>query len=716
MAYGVKYRFDFYSKINNLQNRIDILEDGFVGSVITLQSMGGTPITIKWDGGDFDKDVSIIASEAVLEFVQTDDFDIDTFFSNTDLKYKVNHYVNSVLNWTGFLQTDDLQQPFLDPPNIFTVRAVDGLSFLKTVNLQDENGDGIWGLEKIMYFCQRCLVKSGHELQINNWINIFPYQFYGSGSFFSREFNPNIDPFNLASVHGQSFMTGVDQWDNCYNVLSKIMFAFGARCFQWEGEWHFVRNEDYIYYNDLLSSSTWNFDGTFPTTSIWEKDFSVEIGKTGELRQVNKSVSEGRRRPAKSTKLTYIFNQWPELIRNSRFYEGTLQVLLSTPTRAVYTLEHWTNSRISGGVVSAIASAYSGFEQSGLVITDSYLFIVKPSGSTTDKTMSTPFPVIANDRLQFSFRTSQTSGTTGAGTSPSVYLYIRTSSTAVYWLGKDGKWTAGTYNKTTEATTNAKLLGYTYTSTDNPQDWFDFSVDSEAFPATGDLYIEFWSDGIRGGAGVDEVRHKDIVITLIPFVYNSVTASGQFDLLEQSANIIDRYDETIEICNVPTPTSQGWIGGEVANVLTAFETWCHHQIDEEIPFIRIINTGVFRSLYRAYYTLDGSFVGLTWDDAGTGRQIGLINSFYVTGSNKRYIASSMEIDYKNEIVNTQLIELFEKDGTDDTADADTKQFRYLDARDTFQQPPVQKKRTFWQKLQANLDKGALPFIISLFKK
>lgn len=712
MAYGVKYRFDFYSKISNTLNRIDILEDAYVGDITILTEMGSSPITIKWDGGEFEKNSSIVASEAVLQFVQTSTFDIDSFFSNTDQKYKVNHYLNSVLNWTGFTQTDDLQQPYQDPPNIFTVRAVDGLSYLKTIDLVDENGDGIWGLEKIMYFCQRCLAKTGHELNIINWINIFPYEYYGTGSLFSREFNANVDPFNLSEIFGQSFMVGKNRWDNCYNVLSKILFAFDARCFQWEGEWHFVRTEDYIYYNDLLSSSTWSFDGEFPDSLTWQKDFSVQIGT--EIEPANRSVIEGRKRAVKSTQLTHIYSQWPQIIRNDRFLEGAISIPLSVPGTEVYVLEHWTLTTITSGVVSAGADAYARFELPNLVITEQYMYIVKPSGSTTYKVMSTSVPLNDGDQLTFSFRMRQTDNTTGAGTAPSAYCYIRVDSSVVYWLGKDGKWTAGTYNKTTEATSGAKLLGFTYSSSDDPTEWRPYSLQSDYFPVPGDLYIEFWSDGIRGSAG-DEVNIGDIEISITPFVYSRVNASGQLDKLEQTPNIINRYEEVIDLANTPTPTNQGSLFATISNVLTPLDNWFHAGVDEEVPFMRIVNKGMYRSLYRGYNTLQGQFVRLMWDDAGTERPIGLINTFYLT-DDKRFISSSLEIDYWTELNSLTLIELFTKDGTDDTAEPDTAIFRYLDEKDFFQEEPVQKKKTLWQKLEGVLGKGIVSRVISLFKK
>lgn len=690
MAYGVKYRFEFYSKISDTLNRIDVLEDAYAGSVNTLDSMGAVPITIKWDGEEGEKNTPIIASEATLQFVQTSSFDIDTFFANTDQKYKINHYLNGRLNWTGFTQTDDLQQPYIDPPNIFTVRAVDGLAYLKTIDLTGTDGEGIWGANNIMYYCQRCLIKTGLELEINNWINIFPYELYGSGSVFSREFNALIDPFSISELYGQSFMTGKNQWDNCYSVLTKILTSFQARCFQWDGEWHFVRTEDYLYYNDLLSSTQWPYDVNFPvsfTSTTWEKDFSVNIGST--LKQVNRSVIEGRKRAVKSTKLTHVFNQWPQIIRNDRFLEGTYESLISTPTASCYTLEHWTLTTITSGVVTSGANAHSRFELTNGYTTDQYMFIVKPSGSTTYKAMSTNVPIISGDKLNFSYRMRQTSSTTGSGTAPSVYCYIRIDSSNVHWLDDDGKWYAGTYNKTTEAVTNSKFIGFVYSTSDDPREWRTFSIESDYFPADGTLYIEFWSDGIRGSAG-EEVRIGDIEVSIFPFVYNKVNASGQVDQINNSENIINRFEEDLFIANTQTPTNQGYVFDEISGVPLALTNWCHHQIDEQVPFIRIINLGHFRSLYRAYYTLDGNFVGVIWDDAGTIKSIGMIHTFYTSDNSKRYITSGLEIEYKNEIVNAQLIELFIKDGDDDIESGDSSTFRYLDIKD-FTETEAKKK-------------------------
>lgn len=698
MAYGVKYRFEFYSKISDTLNRIDILEDAYVGSVNTLPEMGPVPITIKWDGEEGEKNTPIIASEATLQFVQSETFDIDTFFSNTDQKYKVNHYLNGRLNWTGFTQTDDLQQPYQDAPNYFTVRAVDGLAYLKTINLTGTDGEGIWGANGIMYYCQRCLVKTGHELNINNWINIFPYENYGSGSFFSREFNAQLDPFNLSFLYGQSFMTGKNQWDNCYSVLSSILSSFQARCFQWDGEWHFVRTEDYIYYNDLLSCSQWEFDAWVPSPSalIWEKDFSVSIGST--LKQINRSLVEGRKRAVKSTKLTHVFNQWPQIIRNDRFLEGDYESPLSSPTSSVYTLEHWELSTFNGSVLTEGANAHSRFELTNGYVTDQYMFIVKAS-SVTYKVRGSGVPVIEGDKMDFSYRVSQSSSVRTNDYTPAVYCYLRINSTDVYWLGKDGKWYSGIYNESTQFITNSKILNIILSGSDDPREWRSYSVNSTYFPADGTLYVEFWSDGISGSTG-DEGRFGDIEVSIIPFVYNKVSASGQADTITNSENIINRFEEDLFIANTTTPTNQGYLFTPVSGIPLALTNWCHHQIDEQIPFIRIINLGHFRSLYRAYYTLDGNFVGVIWDDGGTIKSIGMINSFYTSDNDKRYLTSGLEIDYKNETVNAQLIELFIKDGNDDTEAGDSSTFRYLDIKDfaETEAKKVTKTRNFIKKL------------------
>ncbi|CAB4140309.1 hypothetical protein UFOVP402_20 [uncultured Caudovirales phage] len=660
MAYGLKYRYEWSSRTSGIPLKIDIYEDGFGGVVTILHEMGPEPISINWPGAEMEKEVPVMASEATLTFVQTDSFNIDTFFSNTDQKYQVKFYVSGVLHWVGYVQTDDLQQPYLDPPNLFTLKAVDGLALLKTQELTDDLGDRIWGYRKFIQYLFHCLRKTGDDLPINNWVHIYP----SDATPADKSVDPAYDPFYLTGVYGQSYMTAKDEWDSCYNVLIKILNSFKARLFQYQGEWQVVRTGDYVYYNGLLSGSRWTDEVT--ATATLGKDFSSVLGTY--IQQEGRSWVEGRKRAVKFTKLTYNFNQWVSLIRNDRFLEGQIQIPLGSPTEQYRDLPGWTLSdptKIYG--VQEIVNTYAVSTK-----------LVMDDDSPRNEAETSAFPVKEGDKIAVRLRYRNTTPVTSSN-ALFTFRIVVTNGVTTRWLNQDGKWV------------NSAVAVYgSWATGEDQRNWKDYSIESvDGFPISGTVTLQFLGKSL---SSTYRNEIKDLQITLNSFVYDSAVASGQYDKLTQSGNVIDFYEDEINAADSPVPSAKGAIfyGNDQS------EDWRHYGVTEDVRFIRIVNTDLYRSNYRAYKTLTGSSVGFMWNDGGTMKPISPIVTLAI--GSLHYLITSLQINYTSETCSFSLVELFVKDGTDDTATPSELLFRYIDVVDQRPEIVYKAKETFLQKV------------------
>ena len=133
MAYAVKYRLD-YTDVLGVLNRIDISLDDYTGSI--SNPIGGpVPLTLSMLG-DGNKFQPIIGTEATITLVGTTVFEYEEFFACKNKDYKVEHYIDSVLNFSGYVQPDMYTEP-LGPSNyLFQLRATDMLGDLHSLRYE----------------------------------------------------------------------------------------------------------------------------------------------------------------------------------------------------------------------------------------------------------------------------------------------------------------------------------------------------------------------------------------------------------------------------------------------------------------------------------------------------------------------------------------------------------------------------------------------------
>lgn len=131
MSYGVKYRGDFYDSDNKLC-RVDICQDGYSG-VINDLVFGDTPVVLKMDSANQPIYQPIKTTSIEINLFKSYFTQYDEFQNNDDKQYIVKFYVDSVLNFSGWLITRGIVEPYRSVPYILNLQVVDGINRLKDV-------------------------------------------------------------------------------------------------------------------------------------------------------------------------------------------------------------------------------------------------------------------------------------------------------------------------------------------------------------------------------------------------------------------------------------------------------------------------------------------------------------------------------------------------------------------------------------------------------
>lgn len=260
IVYGVKYRLDFQDvkKKSGKIHRVDILERAYAGA-ITEFCGSGDPVHIRWNGDSDDPSKTIIPGEYVLQMMRLTAGEFADLATQDDELFKIQHYVDSALYWSGFVRPNLGSEPFIKEPYEIEVTAVDGLQLLTDKDFLDESGNKYKGELKTILVVAEILKKCALNFDIHCGINIYAvYDIAGD----ITPMSTTGDPLDQAYID-VSIFEGL----KCFEVLSRILAPFRAQIFQADGKWWIIRISDAVgtfpyrvfdYTGTLLSDTTVN--------------------------------------------------------------------------------------------------------------------------------------------------------------------------------------------------------------------------------------------------------------------------------------------------------------------------------------------------------------------------------------------------------------------------------------------------------------------------
>lgn len=234
---GVKYRCDYYNSFN-LLCRIDISHADYVGDPILLRSVGERGCIIERDCGTDPYD-TIISTSAQLNLYQQDNvIDIAELQQAGDRDFEVDFYINSVLEFKGYIIPDGIVRPLKGWAHEINITATDGLKLLSGIQYSPP---GLSESRCIIYIIRnifRQLIAEGFTLPIQ-WVC----------SMTNDQYPLEEDLFSGSMLWGADSAAYVDinfnVKDSMY-VLEGILKSLQCRIVQDGGKWVIWRVNDVV--------------------------------------------------------------------------------------------------------------------------------------------------------------------------------------------------------------------------------------------------------------------------------------------------------------------------------------------------------------------------------------------------------------------------------------------------------------------------------------
>ena len=465
MAYGQKYSVLFATRANK-DVELKIWQDTYTGAIIDLQ---GVDVNLQYIPSSDDPYEPIIASQLGVTIDFTDDLsDIINFTNINDRFTYVEMYVNSVIEWVGFVINDDVQISYSTGRKMAAFNATDGLGMLKDIKFVSENANyGVNDIILLKDIFRACFNSIGFK---NNRNYITMCSYYSTGMY-TRATQLYADPFDQACLNYRSLLEDEYNYTNCLDIISNIARSFGCRIFQAKAKWWIVSINEFAtinaYYSEYAPTGLRvnNGDGNIINTSSTIQPY---LGNTSGLYFIDNSQLKVIKKG-----FYKIIAEGDVEIADNYLPNGDLKD--NNGTEATY----WVRASTGDGTCLL---------QPNLTFDSYYFELTAPSGgpagtaSVTLDTNSNAY-VTTGDSLQLNILIGAPSQATPIG-----FIDITINTGAVtYYLNNDAKWQT---TATSYSVYNPKTTG--------PSEDFVLDLKTEIFPGSGPLSFAYRiSEGIN---------------------------------------------------------------------------------------------------------------------------------------------------------------------------------------------------------------------------
>ena len=464
MAYGQKYSVTFATRADK-DVELKIWQDGYSGAIIDLQGAG---LNLEYIPNSDDPYEPIFASQLGISIDFTDEISDIINFTNIDDRYNyVEMYVDSVIQWVGFIINDNVQVSYSTGRKIATFNATDGLGMLKDIPFVPPAGNnGVNDINSLLSILRICFNSIGYK---NNRNTVTMCSYYSNGMS-NRSVNSWQDPFAQTYMAYRNFLEDEYNYTNCLDIISNIAKSLGCRVFQANAKWWIVAVNEFAEINAYYTE--------YSTTGIRVNNGDGNLINTSSTIQPYLTNTSG---------LYFIDNSQLKIL-NKGFYkviaEGNVEIAENyipngnlednDGTEATY----WTRSSTGDGTCLLLQNA----------ILDYYYFeLTAPSGGpagTAAVTLNAAANsyVSADDSMQLKIQIGASSVATPIGF---IDITLNTGST-IYYLNNNKQW----------QTTSTSYTVYNPKTSGAAED-FILDLKTEVFPANGQLSFTYRiSEGI----------------------------------------------------------------------------------------------------------------------------------------------------------------------------------------------------------------------------
>jgi len=300
---------------------------------ITTLEMTDNPVRdIVIDNAE-DKFTPIRARQLNIQIYSSNDVSINNFSQGGDDSFRVNYYIDDVLNFVGFLSLADISQEFMPDPNVINLVAVDGLGFLNDIPLTDFDGNNPENEYDILSFICWALSKIETNLNIKSTFNIREV----TAQDLNNDNTGNGHFFKWNYLDAKTFEDEVGSCINCYEVLVRIL-GEEATLFQDWGVWRIVRVDEVEIGLPTNTVYEWSYLGNFIGKFTETNSKNIGVGQTYSWMNDDPVMSNDRL--IKESRLTFKYETPEEIPCNVDFERGAV-IDDSDPNEKTYDLDCW---------------------------------------------------------------------------------------------------------------------------------------------------------------------------------------------------------------------------------------------------------------------------------------------------------------------------------------------------------------------------------------
>lgn len=502
-----------------------------------------------------------------------------------------------------------------------------------TVNLLNRN--------TLLTMIALCLSATNIPLELNIFHNLYEISQDSTKS-----------TFDQTLIDSQLFISG-ETYENCYEVLTKIMATFRCSIFQANGKWNIVHwDEAYKYANNNIPGFRFSAEFLYLGAAIFNNNFFIgpETGAVNQLTRPIAGLQESNMRGWKFSRKTFNYVYPKYLLKNYDLLElGELRSdYVSGGIRyKEYVAVDWLGASTPQYVdrfIRVASDAITGTEINRTLVVRGDSGSAFPNAKSV---IAAPIEVFKGDKVKvsFSFRGQNSfSGTWSIVFAMMLYDGVNTRYIDELPAG-NGDWVS--------------TLGFLYNgSGTNTSDWHDVEIQSSQIPYSGLFYVclnELYQNG-------DITEYKNIRFEYTSYINDSTKIIGQIHKSEQTPNKKLNNDVEITIDDSPRNAIAGTLFLKTVTSLiqdkTVFWQYSGDLVSKRLGQHTTIDELVWKRKTRL--KLEGGFIGIMQDSL-----ISLL-SMQVTDYDplKNYTFGLLTIDYKNNQFSGTLWEVYDK------ADAD----------------------------------------------
>ena len=364
------------------------------------------PCLMKWGTENNDKYQAIQRSVVDLFLISETAQQYQDFFTSDVGSYFLEVYQNGGLYWIGVGITDQYLESLLPPPYVVRLTFTDGLQLLSGLTYFHPNADT---RQTTIEIINHALARTGLSLALSTAINVYSTDMW-------TNVLDNDSPLDETTLDPEQWYQGGDH--NFLEALTDICEIFGARLFQWEGQWYMHRVNEYA--GDYLQRN-WDTDGSFLSSGYVETTVLVnEIkGDNGDMSILPKA-NNIRVESGGSTQNNLLVNSYFER------WSGGVPIGMTFSDGGGSTITELTDEQVITGS-KAIEIDWSGS-------TDYLQFTTK---DYWDGASFTDIETLSTNTYTLKFRVKPKDAAAVSNIITMDYSVLRGS----YWLDSNGNWT-----------------------------------------------------------------------------------------------------------------------------------------------------------------------------------------------------------------------------------------------------------------------------------